>query len=110
METSCEYKKDNDSCACSGKCMENTCIPIEHESYAAASGMPLVTAKIGESGKIVRISGKTETRRFLCELGFTIGGYISVVSDISGNMILDVKGSRIAIDRGLASKIFFAPE
>jgi len=90
--------------------MENTCVPIEHEAYAAASGMPLVTAKVGESGKIVRISGKTETRRFLCELGFIIGECISVVNEISGNMILDVKGARIAIDRGLASKIFFAPE
>jgi Fe2+ transport system protein A len=90
--------------------MENACIPIVEEAYAAASGVPLVTAKIGESGTIVRISGKTETRKFLCELGFVIGECISVVNETSGNLILDVKGSRIAMDRVLASKIFFAPE
>jgi ferrous iron transport protein A len=85
------------------------CVPIEDNSFRSESGVPLVTAKMGESGRIVRISGKTETRKFLCELGFVIGERISVVNENSGNLILDVKGSRIAMDRMMASKIFFAP-
>ncbi|MDR3205894.1 MAG: ferrous iron transport protein A [Candidatus Methanoplasma sp.] len=43
-------------------------------------------------------------------MGFIIGDGIRVISQTSGNMILDIKGSRIAIDRSLASKLFFAPE
>lgn len=85
------------------------CVPIEDDAFASASGVPLVTAKIGECGRIVRISGKTDTRKFLCELGFVIGENVSVISENSGNLILDVKGSRIAMDRMMASKIFFAP-
>jgi len=42
-------------------------------------------------------------------LGFVIGARVSVVNENSGNMILDVKGSRIAMDRAVASKIFFVP-
>jgi ferrous iron transport protein A len=85
------------------------CVPIEEDSFRSESGVPLVTAKIGEGGKIVRISGKPDTRKFLCELGFVIGQRVSVVNENSGNMILDVKGSRIAMDRAMASKIFFSP-
>jgi ferrous iron transport protein A len=68
-----------------------------------------VTAKTGEGGKIVRVSGRHDTRRFLCELGFVIGVHVTVVSENSGDLILDVKGSRIAMDRTMASKIFFSP-
>ncbi|MDR3074667.1 MAG: ferrous iron transport protein A [Candidatus Methanoplasma sp.] len=82
---------------------------MENDSFNSESGVPLVTAKVGEGGRVVRISGKPETRKFLCELGFIIGERISVVSENSGNLILDVKGSRIAMDRMMASKIFFAP-
>jgi len=110
MEISCECKKGDDSCNCNGSCMQNICVPVEDQTFAAVSGVPIITAKVGDLGKIVRISGKTETRRHLCELGFTIGECVSVVSGASGNMILDVKGSRIAMDKVLASKIFFAPE
>jgi len=85
------------------------CVPIDEGSFRSESGVPLVTAKIGDGGKIVRVSGKQEIRKFLCELGFVIGAHVAVVSENSGNMILDVKGSRIAMDKGMASKIFFAP-
>ena len=109
MDTSCECKKDG-PCDCGASCTQTVCAPLGEQSFAAVSGVPVVTAKAGDSGRIARISGKTETRRHMCELGFTIGEIITIVNDVSGNMIVEVRGSRIAIDRTLASKIFFAPE
>jgi ferrous iron transport protein A len=82
---------------------------MDEGSFRSESGVPLVTAKVGEGGKIVRVSGKQDTRKFLCELGFVIGAHVSVVNENKGNIILEVKGSRIAMDRAIASKIFFAP-
>ena len=108
MDNSCDCNNAN-SGACKGKCTGNMCVPIDDGSFGIESGVPLVTAKIGDGGKIVRVSGKQEMRKFLCELGFVIGAFVSVVNENSGNMIIDVKGSRIAMDRAVASKIFFAP-
>jgi len=82
---------------------------MDEGSFRSESGVPLVTAKVGEGGKIVRVSGKQDTRKFLCELGFVIGAHVSVVNENKGNIILEVKGSRIAMDRAVASKIFFSP-
>jgi ferrous iron transport protein A len=82
---------------------------MDEGSFRSESGVPLVTAGVGEGGRIVRVSGKQETRKFLCELGFVIGAHVSVVNENAGNLILDVKGCRIAMDRAMASKIFFAP-
>jgi ferrous iron transport protein A len=60
----------------------------------------------GEEIKIRKIGGKDEVRRHLEELGFVAGGLVTVVSEVSGNMIVNVKGSRIAIGRELATHIF----
>lgn len=108
MGNNCECEMTN-NCTCGGKCTDSVCVPIEDDSFRSLSGVPLVTARIGEGGKIVRISGRSETRKYLCELGFVIGEQISVISENAGNLILDIKGSRIAVDRMVASKIFFAP-
>lgn len=67
--------------------------------------MPLTMAKIGESNTIKKIGGREDTRKFLENLGFVAGGIVTVVSEISGNMILNVKDSRIALGRDMASKI-----
>lgn len=67
--------------------------------------MPLTFANIGEIKTIKKISGKSEVKRFLENLGFTTGGIVSVVSDIGGNMIVNVKESRVAIGKDMASKI-----
>lgn len=72
--------------------------------------IPVSMAKAGETGVVVRISGNQEVRKFLSDLGFTIGTTISTVSDINGNKILGIRGSRIAIDSGMASRIMFCPE
>lgn len=67
--------------------------------------MPLSMARAGEASIIKKIGGKEETRRFLENLGFVTGGLVTVVSEIGGNMIVNVKESRIAIDKTMANKI-----
>lgn len=67
--------------------------------------MPLTMAEIGEANTIKKVGGKEETRKFLENLGFVTGGVVTVVSEINGNMILNVKDSRIALGRDMASKI-----
>ena len=67
--------------------------------------MPLTMAKTGEANLIKKVGGKEETRRFLENLGFVTGGLVTVISEISGNMIVNVKDSRIAIGKDMAIKI-----
>lgn len=67
--------------------------------------MPLTLAKEGEPAIIHKISGKEETRRFLENLGFVAGGMVTVVSQIGGNLIVNVKDARIAIGKDMANKI-----
>lgn len=62
-------------------------------------------AKIGESNMIKKIGGREDTKKFLENLGFVTGGMVTVVSEISGNMILNVKDSRVALGRDMANKI-----
>ena len=67
--------------------------------------MPLAMAKSGEVNQIKRVGGKEETRRFLESLGFVTGGEVTIISKISGNVIVNVKESRVAISREMANKI-----
>lgn len=67
--------------------------------------MPLSMAGIGESNTIKKVGGKEETRLFLERLGFVVGAKVSVVSDINGNMIVNIKDSRVAIGKEMANKI-----
>ena len=67
--------------------------------------MPLTMAKEGEVNLIKKIGGREDTRRVLENLGFVVGGGVTVVSQISGNVIVNVKDSRVAISREMANKI-----
>ncbi|MFT3985228.1 MAG: FeoA family protein [Lachnospiraceae bacterium] len=67
--------------------------------------MPLTMVKEGEPNIIRRVGGKEETRRFLENLGFVAGSIVTVVSEIGGNMIVNVKDSRVAIGKEMANKI-----
>lgn len=67
--------------------------------------MPLSMVQPGEENTIKKVGGKEETRRFLEKLGFVAGGIVTVVSAIGGNMIVNIKDSRVAIGRDMASKI-----
>ena len=67
--------------------------------------MPLTMAKPGETVTIRKITGKDEVRQHLAEVGFVVDGSVTVVSEIAGNLILQVKESRIALDRTLANRV-----
>ena len=67
--------------------------------------LPLTMANPGEPVTIKKIGGKQETKKFLETLGFVVGGTITVVSEINGNMIVNVKDSRVAIGKDMANKI-----
>ena len=67
--------------------------------------MPLTMATMGEVNKIVKVGGNEETRRFLENLGFVAGTEITVVSSIGGNLIVNVKESRIAVNEDMARHI-----
>ena len=67
--------------------------------------MPLTMAKAGETVTIKKITGKDEIRLHLAELGFVVGSEVTVVNEIAGNLILQVKESRIALDKTMANRI-----
>ena len=67
--------------------------------------MPLTMATMGEVNKIVKVGGNEETRRFLENLGFVAGTEITVVSSIGGNLIVNVKDCRIAVNEDMARHI-----
>ncbi len=67
--------------------------------------MPLSMAREGEPSVIKKVGGKEETRKFLENLGFVTGGIVTVVSEIGGNLIVNVKDSRVAIGKDMANKI-----
>lgn len=67
--------------------------------------MPLTFADIGEENMIKKVGGNAETRKFLENLGFIAGGTVTVISEISGNVIVNVKDSRVAVSKEMASKI-----
>ena len=67
--------------------------------------MPLTLAGVGEVNTIRRIGGNEETRRFLENLGFVAGSEITVLSAIEGNVIVNIKDSRIAINKDMARHI-----
>lgn len=67
--------------------------------------MPLTLAGIGEENTIRRVGGNAEMKKHLEDMGFVAGGRITVVSTIAGNLIVNVKESRVAICREMAGKI-----
>ena len=67
--------------------------------------MPLTMMTTCESNVIRRVSGNEETRRFLENLGFVVGTKIEVLSSLGGNVIVNVKDSRVAINRDMAKHI-----
>lgn len=67
--------------------------------------MPLTYADVGVEKMIKKVGGNAETRKFLENLGFVAGGKVSVVNTIGGNLIVNVKDSRVAVSKEMASKI-----
>ena len=69
--------------------------------------MPLSMAKMGETVTIKKIGGKDEVRQHMAELCFVVEEKVTVVNEMNGNLILQVKDSRIALGKALAAKIMF---
>lgn len=67
--------------------------------------MPLALSAAGDTVVIRKINGQDDLRQHLTELGFIVGDKVSVISELAGSLILQVKDSRIAINRGTASHI-----
>lgn len=67
--------------------------------------MPLTFANTGEENIIKKIGGNPETKQFLENLGFVAGGIVTVINDIGGNLIVNVKESRVAVSKEMASRI-----
>ena len=67
--------------------------------------MPLTMANMGETVTVRKITGRDEVRQHLAELGFVVDSEITVVNEIAGNLILQVKDSRVALDRSMANRI-----
>ena len=61
--------------------------------------MPLTMAPVGQASKIQRVGGNDETKRFLANLGFVVGSEVTVISAIGGNVIVNIKDSRVAINQ-----------
>ena len=86
-----------------------TAVSVNHQRTYGADVISRIDAsnngKTGEENTIKKVGGKEETRRFLENLGFVVGGTVTVVSEIGGNMIVNIKDSRVAIGKDMANKI-----
>lgn len=67
--------------------------------------MPLTLAQPGERLTIRKITGKDQVRQHLAELGFVVDAEIAIVSQLGGNLIVQVKDSRVALDQSMAARI-----
>lgn len=67
--------------------------------------MPLLLAGVGEESIIRKVGGNQEMKKHLEDLGFVVGGTVSIVSEIGGNLIVNVKDTRVAVSREMAGKI-----
>ena len=67
--------------------------------------MPLMLADVGEENIIKRVGGTQEMKKHLEDMGFVVGGTVSIDSEINGNLIVNVKDTRVAVSREMAGKI-----
>jgi len=67
--------------------------------------MPLALSKIGEENTVIRIGGNKEVKKHLEDLGFVAGASVTVLSSLGGNVIVSIKGTRLAINEEMARKI-----
>ena len=67
--------------------------------------MPLILANVGEDNIIKKVGGNPEVKKHLENLGFVVGGNVKVISELGGNVIVNIKESRVAISEEMARKI-----
>ena len=76
-----------------------------HAALASRQQMPLTFLKAGESANVLKVRGSGDMHHHLENLGFVPGAPFRVVSEQSGNMIIEIKGAQIALDKTAASKV-----
>ena len=69
--------------------------------------IPLTAAKAGETVTIKKITGRDELRRHLAEMGFVVDDDVTLVNQMAGNLIVQVKDSRVALNKDMANRILF---
>lgn len=79
--------------------------PARPAMAPAGGGFPLVVARCGTPVQVNKVRGADDTVRFLESLGLVENSSVTVVCENGGNLIVDVKGSRVALSRQMASKI-----
>ncbi|MBQ9814603.1 MAG: ferrous iron transport protein A [Lachnospiraceae bacterium] len=67
--------------------------------------MPLALADVGEENTVKKIGGSPEVRKHLSDLGFVVGGNVTVITSLNGSVIVNVKETRVAISEEMARKI-----
>ena len=67
--------------------------------------MPLTFLTPGKEGQILKVNGRDETRRFLESLGFTAGSIVTMAQAAGDNVIIGIRGTRVAISKGMAARI-----
>lgn len=75
------------------------------EAALRGGAVPLTMRDAGATVQVCAIRGKDSTRRFLRELGFVEEAHVNVVSELNGNVIVNVKGTRVAISKAMAARI-----
>ncbi len=78
------------------------------QASATGQPVPLTFLRSGDAARVVRVRGKGEVHHHLENLGFVEGAPLSVVSEQGGNLIVQIKGASVALDRSIASKIIAA--
>ncbi|MDQ7093754.1 FeoA family protein [Desulfosporosinus sp. PR] len=77
-------------------------------SSSSGQVIPLSMVRTGERVRVKSISGKDDTRRFLSNIGFVEDAEVTVVTEMNGNVIVNVKGTRVAISKSMASRVLTA--
>lgn len=72
------------------------------------ASLPLEFAKSGEDVRVIRVSGNDAVKQHLQDLGFVPGSEIHIISTHDGDMIISLKGTKLAITRDMAKKIHVA--
>lgn len=67
--------------------------------------MPLILANVGEDNIIKKVGGNPEVKKHLENLGFVVGGNVKVISELGGNVIVNIKEARVAVSKEMAQKI-----
>lgn len=82
--------------------------PCRPRSPASGFVVPLNMVRVGECVKIKSVSGQDDTRRMLCNMGFVEDAEVTIITEMNGDVIVNIKGARVAISKKMASRVLTA--